>query len=263
MDGSLLSVQSISQAKRQANVQSNPDLLGPLNISGPKRHTLDPYVTGTSVVGIKYNEGVLLAADTLGSYGSLARFRQISRLHALGDVLIGASGDLSDDQFILKDLEALRVREFAEEDGMALDAREIWSYMTRWMYNRRNKFDPLYNQLVLAGCRDGKPFLAMVDLHGTSFEDNTIATGYGGYLARPLLRNAWDEKNGNLTKDEAQKVVEESMRVLFYRDCRTINKIQFATVTQKGVSISEPRELSTMWEFRGFVKTADEGSFDG
>lgn len=37
-------------------------------------------VTGTSVLGVKFTGGVILAADMLGSYGSLARFRNISRL---------------------------------------------------------------------------------------------------------------------------------------------------------------------------------------
>lgn len=37
-------------------------------------------VTGTSVLGVKFTGGVIIAADMLGSYGSLARFRNISRL---------------------------------------------------------------------------------------------------------------------------------------------------------------------------------------
>lgn len=37
-------------------------------------------VTGTSVLGVKFAGGVIIAADMLGSYGSLARFRNISRL---------------------------------------------------------------------------------------------------------------------------------------------------------------------------------------
>jgi 20S proteasome alpha/beta subunit len=45
-------------------------------------------------------------------------------------------------------------------------------------YQRRNKMDPLYNQLVVAGFRDGKAFLGSADMQGTNFEDNHISTGY-------------------------------------------------------------------------------------
>ena len=32
----------------------------------PRQHTKYPYVTGTSVIALKYKEGVMIAADTLG-----------------------------------------------------------------------------------------------------------------------------------------------------------------------------------------------------
>jgi len=60
-----------------------------------------PITTGTSVLGIKYSQGVLLAADTLASYGSLAKYDNISRLHKIGQhICMGAGGDLSDFQYL-------------------------------------------------------------------------------------------------------------------------------------------------------------------
>jgi len=238
-------------------IPANPLALSDI-VSEPKKHTLEPYVTGTSVVAVRYADGILMAADTLGSYGTLARYRQIHRIVSLGDVLIGGTGDISDFQFILKDLEALRTQEYCHGDGEYLNARETWSYLTRRMYARRNKFDPLWNQLVIAGFRNGKPFLGQVDLHGTHYEDVTIATGYGGYLARPILRNMVDKFGTNMTKEQAYNAVEACMKVLFYRDCKTINKIQFATVTAEGVNIEPPRELETFWEFEQFVKAENK-----
>lgn len=41
----------------------------------------------------------------IASYGSLARFRQVSRFTSVGDTLIGGSGDLSDFQHIKNALE--------------------------------------------------------------------------------------------------------------------------------------------------------------
>ena len=85
----------------------------------PKGHTLQPVVTGTSVIAVKYKNGVMMAADCLGninqkfipvflaSYGSLARFRDVERIHPLGDsCLLGVSGDFSDYQFTKQLLDA-------------------------------------------------------------------------------------------------------------------------------------------------------------
>lgn len=33
----------------------------------------DPIVTGTSVLGVKYKDGVMLAADTLGAYSVICQ----------------------------------------------------------------------------------------------------------------------------------------------------------------------------------------------
>ena len=58
-------------------------------------------VTGTSVVGIVFDKGVMIAADLLGSYGSMAQMRQIPRVFKVNDsTIIGASGDLSDFQYL-------------------------------------------------------------------------------------------------------------------------------------------------------------------
>jgi 20S proteasome subunit beta 7 len=39
-----------------------------------------PYVTGTSVLALKYKDGVLMACDTLGSYGSTKRYKSVERM---------------------------------------------------------------------------------------------------------------------------------------------------------------------------------------
>lgn len=44
----------------------------------------------------------------VASYGSLARFRDIQRLHPLGKhTLLGVAGDMSDYQWLKKELDAL------------------------------------------------------------------------------------------------------------------------------------------------------------
>lgn len=58
-------------------------------------------VTGTSVLGITFDGGVMMAADTLGSYGSLARFRSVSRVKKVTkDCAVAVSGDYADFQYM-------------------------------------------------------------------------------------------------------------------------------------------------------------------
>ena len=41
----------------------------------PVAHTTSPIVTGASVVALKFRDGVIIATDTLCSYGSMADFK--------------------------------------------------------------------------------------------------------------------------------------------------------------------------------------------
>jgi 20S proteasome subunit beta 7 len=202
------------------------------------------------VLGIKYKDGIMMAADNLASYGSLARFKDIQRLHPVGNhTVIGAGGDMSDFQYIQSMLDELMRDEFAIQDEHPLGPAEIHEYLSQVMYARRSKMNPLWNSLVVGGFKDGKSFLAYVDLLGTTYSASTLATGYGSYIAQPLLRKAVERRENILTEEEARKIIEESMRVLYYRDARSINKFQIATITAEGISISESCQLDTSWSF--------------
>lgn len=63
-----------------------------------------PITTSASVVAVKFNKGVVIGADTLGSYGSLARFRDCPRvLNMNKNMLVAAGGDYADFQY-MKDI---------------------------------------------------------------------------------------------------------------------------------------------------------------
>lgn len=67
--------------------------------------------------------------------------------------------------------------------------------------------------------------MAYVDLLGTTYTASTLATGYGAYIAQPLLRKAVEGREDELTEEEAVAILEQSLRVLYYRDARSLNKV--------------------------------------
>jgi 20S proteasome subunit beta 7 len=98
--------------------------------------------------------------------------------------------------------------------------------------------------------------LGQVDLLGVAFESPTIATGYGAYIAQPLLRDAY-EKNSDMNAEEARQLLDTCLRVLYYRDGRSLNKFEVATATEDGITISEPQSTVTSWEIGKLVKGYD------
>ncbi|KAG8322363.1 Proteasome subunit beta type-4 [Homalodisca vitripennis] len=81
---------------------------------------------------------------------------------------------------------------------------------------------------------------------GTAFEDSTVGTGYGAYMALPLMREAY-EKKPNMSQQEAYQLLVKCMEVLYYRDGRAFNKYQIATITSSGIEITEPLSIVGNW----------------
>jgi len=241
------------------------DVYGPydnsyLQQSLPKTHTQSPAVTGTSVLGVKFKDGVVIAADNLASYGSLARFTDVKRLRTFaGTSVIGFGGDVSDMQYLDRLLASLDVQENYSSNGHTLNAKNLHTYLSKVLYKRRSDFNPLWNMLLVGGVdEDGEPFLSLADLLGTTYSAPTLATGFGAHLAQPLLRRLVPEDEAsvkNITKEQAVEAVKECMKVLFYRDARSIDRYSIAVVTKDGVDLKQDEKLENQsWAFADQIR---------
>jgi 20S proteasome subunit beta 7 len=68
-------------------------------------------------------------------------------------------------------------------------------------------------------------------------------------IAQPLLRKAVEGREHLITEDEARSILKTSLRVLFYRDARSLNKFQIATVNDSGATIGDAESIDTEWSF--------------
>lgn len=217
-----------------------------------------PYVTGGSVLGVKFNGGVAIASDTLGSYGSTKRYKAVERIRSAGKYsAIGASGEIGDYHFISRLLTELETVDYVHEDGVSLGPHEMFSYLQRVMFNRRSRLNPLWNTLVVGGVdpSTGEPELGFVGMIGQSYRDDHVASGFGAQIARPLMR---EKHRPDMSEADAKALLQECLKVLFYRDKNSINKFQIATVTSdRGYELSEPFALQTTWSFKRFHNPAE------
>eukprot|EP01071_Lankesteria_metandrocarpae_P006340 Lankesteria_metandrocarpae@DN4323_c0_g1_i1.p2 len=219
----------------------------------PIQHTVRPIVTGASVLGVTYQDGVLLAADTMASYGSMLRFSNVRRIDTLGKfTLIGASGEYSDFQEIMQTLKEQELREWTTSvSGSTSDPKETASYLTLIMYNKRCKMNPLWNSLAIAGYKNNSKFLGYVDMYGTHFTENFVATGFGSYMALPILRNEFKE---NMTETEARDLLTRCLEILAVRHCQAHNKVTFAKASAEGVTVEPPVTIQGKWHHQDFLK---------
>lgn len=210
-------------------------------------------VVGASVLAITYKDGVMVMCDTGASYGSLARFTNIERMKQVNaKTLVAVGGEHSDAQFLDQFYHDVELEDFMANDGHVRAPEELHSIACRVMHNYRSRGDPLWNQIVTCGIsRQNKPFIGYVDLYGTNHVDDIVVTGFGMHMALPLLRKTWRPE---MNEADARQALEDAMRVLVYRHCRTINKFQVGMAKVDGsITISEPYALETKWDYNRFV----------
>jgi hypothetical protein len=130
--------------------------------------------------------------------------------------------------------------DYRADDGINLGPQEVYAYLCRVLYNRRNKFDPLWNSLVVAGIEppsaaaaaadassSSHSFLGMVGMIGTHYSDSHVTTGFANHLARPLFR---ERQSDDMSEEAAAELMYDALRVCYYRDKQSINKFQLAKV---------------------------------
>jgi 20S proteasome subunit beta 7 len=195
---------------------------------------------------------------TTASYGSLARFTDVKRLRPFNKhAILGVGGDVSDMQYIDRILNELDVDENYSSTGNDLTAKNLHTYLSKVMYKRRSDINPLWNAILVAGFDGGKPFLSSVDLLGTTFSAPTLATGYGAYLAQPLLRKLaeTEEEVQRVTREMAERAVRDCLKVLFYRDARSMDRFSIAVITKDGIDLKQDEKLENQsWAFADRIK---------
>jgi 20S proteasome subunit beta 7 len=233
-------------------------------VKGDKKLTTDPVYVGSSVIGMRYKGGLVIACDTRMNYGSLAKFMNIDdRVQQINaNTFLGSAGEYSDFQEVVRML-----KEAALDDNLGsrsyLGPVEFTNYLSAMHYYRRNKMNPYWNYTVIGGIDwDGKPTLFSLDQFGTLLKGDYMLVGMAQYFCNAIIAPEYPLDYENFTRDQAVNLLERCFETLFYRDTRAGNNIKFSFMEFRGTGIPVYEEfqktLKTQWNYERFVKQANE-----
>ncbi|MFA4646935.1 archaeal proteasome endopeptidase complex subunit beta [Pyrococcus kukulkanii] len=185
--------------------------------------------TGTTTVGIRVKEGVVLAADTQASLDHMVETLNIRKIIPITDrIAITTAGSVGDVQMLARRLEA-EARYYYFTWGRPMSTRA----MANLLSNLLNESKGLYLVQIIIGGYVNEPTIASLDPLGGLIFDNYTATGSGTPFAIAILE---EEYRKNLSIEKAKDLAVKAVKAAGKRDVYTgSKKIQVVTITKEGM----------------------------
>ena len=187
--------------------------------------------TGATIVGIKCNDGAVIATDSMISWGTLVLSENGLKAFKLTDNIVLASAGLTSDyQMLVNRLKAL-IRLYELRQKRPISVRSLSKMLANTLYARR--LAPLFVQTIVIGIDKDGPALYTLDMGGSLIPDEFTAAGSGTRTAYGVLEN---EYKSDLTVKEAEEIAVRAVKAGIARDVQSGGSIRIMTVTADGVS---------------------------
>jgi proteasome beta subunit len=186
------------------------------------------FMPGATVVGISYNDGVILAADKRVSFGNFVVNKNIKKTFSVTDhVGAACAGMVADMQVLVRQVEALaKIRRL--ETRRDVPPNSIAKLMSVIMFERR--YFPLLTQVIVGGINE-KPEIYTLDPLGSVLPDNYAAVGTGAEGALGIIDA---EFKPNMSEKEVRELASRAIRSATQRDAASGDGMDILYVTRTG-----------------------------
>lgn len=186
------------------------------------------FIPGATVVGISYNNGVILAAEKRVSFGNFVVNKNIKKTFSVTDQVGAAcAGMVADMQILVRQVEALsKIRRL--ETRRSVPPNSVAKLMSVIMFERR--YFPLLTQVIVGGI-DAKPEIYTLDPLGSVLPDDYAAVGTGAELALGIMDA---EYKPDMSEEKAKELAVRAIKSAIQRDAASGDGIDVLFVTKNG-----------------------------
>jgi proteasome beta subunit len=186
------------------------------------------FMPGATVVGISYNDGVILAAEKRVSFGNFVVNKHIKKTFPVTDhVGAACAGMIADMQVLVRQVEALaKIRKLETRREVAPNS--IAKLMSVIMFERR--YFPLLTQVIVGGISE-KPEIYTLDPLGSVLPDEYAAVGTGAEMALGIMDS---EFKPNMSEETVRELATRAIRSAIQRDAASGDGIDILYITKSG-----------------------------
>jgi len=187
--------------------------------------------SGTTIVAIRFKDGVLIASDKQTTAGMMVYHNKAQKLHQITDnILIGAAGLVGDIQALVKILQAnLKLKYLRSKNEPT--AEEAASFLSSLM--NYYKWFPFFTEVIVVGKdNDDYNIYSIDEAGGLEKFDNFTSTGSGMVFALGVLETEYKE---NMSEEEARELAKKAILAAIKRDLGSGYGIEIWTLTKEGL----------------------------
>ncbi|KAM3281754.1 proteasome subunit beta type-6 [Capsicum chacoense] len=190
-----------------------------------------PHSMGTTIIGVTYNGGVVLGADSRTSTGMYVANRASDKITQLTDnVYVCRSGSAADSQ-IVSDYVRYFLHQHTIQLGQPATVKVAANLARLLSYNNK---DMLQTGLIVGGWdkyEGGKIY--GIPLGGTVLEQPFAIGGSGSTYLYGFFDQAWKE---GMTQEEAEKLVVTAVTLAIARDGASGGVVRTVTINKDGAT---------------------------
>jgi len=187
------------------------------------------WAVGATTVGLRVEEGVVLASEKRVSYGFTVTSKSAKKIFKISDHLgIACAGLIGDMQAIARSLRA-ELRLYELDTNRRMSIRAAAKLLANILFSRR--YMPLMSETLVGGIDDTGSHLFVLDAIGSLIEDDYAALGSGATIAIGIVESGYRK---DMAVDEAIGLAVKAVRAAIERDALSGDGIDVLTITKKG-----------------------------
>ena len=203
----------------------------------------DVLKTGTTTIGIRYKDGVVLATDQRATMGHIIAHSNVQKLYQLSDNLgMTIAGVVGDAQLMVRYMQS-EIALYEMKKGAPMTVNAAATFVANAI---RQGF---YLGLIVGGYDKTGGHVFSIDGAGGYIEDNFMSVGSGSVFALGALQAAYKE---DMSKDEAVDVAVTALNSAVTRDSASGDGMLVAYIDAEGYHNVSNEEIRTRLASQGY-----------
>lgn len=168
--------------------------------------------TGTTIVGCKFNGGVVIAADTRATAGPIVADKNCEKLHRISPKIWCAGAGTAADTEMVTQLISSNIELHSLNTGRDPRVVTTLAHLKQHLFKYQGYIGAY---LIVAGVDPTGPQLFSVQAHGSSDIGYYLSLGSGSLAAMAVLESKWKKE---LNREEAMALCAEAIEAGIWND---------------------------------------------